>query len=131
MPVKRGTNFSTTELETFLEFNEEHLPIGQMEWETVEQRHSLLYPEQQRTIESLKRKFRKLYNTKAPTGNPNIPPHIRKAKELKQKINDRAEVSDGEDDEEVSLFFIYSMYFNLAILALNTFRFHNFLRRLR
>ena len=98
----------TTEPETILESIEEHLPIGQMEWETVEQRHSLLYPEQKRTIESIKRKFRILYNTKAPTGNPNIPPHVRKAKAIKQKITTRAEVSDGEgDEEEVSLYIFY------------------------
>ena len=66
MPVKRGINFSTTELETLLESIEERLPIGQMEWEIIEQSHSLLNPEQKRTVDSIKRKFRILYNTKAP-----------------------------------------------------------------
>ena len=108
MPDRRGFNYSITEEENLLDIIDELLPIGQMEWETVEQRHSLLYPEQQRTVDSLKKKFRKLYNTKAPTGNPNIPPHVRKAKAIKQKITTRAEVSDGEgDEEEVSLYIFY------------------------
>ena len=100
MPVNRGTNFSTTELESLLESIEKHLPIGQMEWEIIEQNHSLLYPEQKRTVESIKRKFRLLYNTRAPTGNPKIPPHIRKAKDIKEKISIRVDVIDGEDDDD-------------------------------
>ena len=67
MPDRRGFNYSITEEENLLDIIDELLPIGQMEWELVEQRHSLLYPEQQRTIESLKRKCRKLYNTRSPT----------------------------------------------------------------
>ena len=55
MPDRRGFNYSITEEENLLDIIDELLPIGQMEWETVEQRHSLLYPEQQRTVDSLKK----------------------------------------------------------------------------
>ena len=69
MPDRRGFNYSITEEENLLDIIDELLPIGQMRWETVEQRHSLLYPEQQRTVDSLKKKLGS-YTT------PNLLPEI-------------------------------------------------------
>ena len=53
-----------------------------------------------RNKESLKRKFRTLFITKIPTGDPNCPPEIRRAKNLYELIKKKSELSEGDDDEE-------------------------------
>ena len=62
------------------------VPIGSGEWERVEVTHSVDFEEKRRTADSLKRKFRQLYLTKVPTGDPNMPETVRRAKEVNMKI---------------------------------------------
>jgi hypothetical protein len=45
----------------------------------------------------LRRKFKVLYSTRKPTGMPNMPPHILKAKELKQATDEKANVIEMDD----------------------------------
>jgi len=56
---------------------------------------------QARTAESMKRKFGALANQQPGTGNPNIPPLVAKAKEIREAIN----ISAGVNDADVSEFF--------------------------
>jgi len=44
--------------------------------------HSIDFEQQHRTVESLRRKFRDLHLKKAPTGDPNMPATVRRAKEI-------------------------------------------------
>ena len=78
---KRGFKFNTRELEALAEAVEELVPISTTEWERVWDQHITRYPDQQRTLESLKRKFQELARAKIKTGDPNMPPHIRVAKQ--------------------------------------------------
>jgi hypothetical protein len=94
----RGKSFSKAELESLLEIIEEALPIGMNEWEAVVERHLTRYPDGERTRESIKRKFSSLDNSKKPTGDPTCPPIVRTAKRIYNKIKERMDVSDGEDD---------------------------------
>jgi len=94
----RGKSFSKAELESLLEIIEEALPIGMNEWEAVLERHLTRYPDSERTRESIKRKFASLYNSKKPTGDPTCPPIVRAAKRTYNKIKERMDISDGEDD---------------------------------
>jgi hypothetical protein len=57
---------------------------------------------QARTVESIKWKFHSLANQQPGTGNPNIPPLVAKAKEIREAIN----VSAGVTDADVSEFFV-------------------------
>ena len=77
---KRGFKFTTGELEALAEAVEELVPISTTEWERVWDKHISRYPDQQRTLESLKRKFQELARAKIKTGDPNMPRHIRVAK---------------------------------------------------
>ena len=70
-----------------------------MEWETVFHQHSTLWPNETRTNESLKRKFQKLRNKKIPTGDPNCPPDVRRAKQIYVKLVEKTEMSNGSEDE--------------------------------
>ena len=70
--------------------------------------YSLDFEEQQRTVESLRRKFRDLHLKKAPTGDPNMPATVRRAKEINLLIRQKSMVcidcneteEEEEDDEE-------------------------------
>ena len=105
---KRSTNFSERELQSLLDTIESILPIGSEEWDRVRNVHSIDFEEQQRTVESLRRKFRDLHLKKAPTGDPNMPATVRRAKEINLLIRQKSMVcidcneteEEEEDDEE-------------------------------
>jgi hypothetical protein len=56
------------------------------------------YPDQQRGIDSLKRKFKELHNKKVPTGDPLCPPSVHRAKHLKYIIIDKMDASDLNEE---------------------------------
>ena len=89
-----GPRFSIPELQSMLTCIEEVLPMGPEEWERVADSHSLEFPAMNREASSLRRKFQALYNVSVPTGDPSCPPHIRKAKRLRYKIEERADSSN-------------------------------------
>ena len=89
-----GPRFSLDELETMLTCIETVLPIGPEEWEMVADTHSLDFPAHNREASSLRRKFQSLYNQNVPTGDPTCPPHVRRAKRLRYKIEERADSSN-------------------------------------
>ncbi len=77
---KRGFKFTIRELKSLVKAVEELVPISNIEWEWVWNRHVALYPQQDRTAKSLKRKFQEMGRAKIKTGDPNMPPHICGAK---------------------------------------------------
>ena len=50
-----------------------------------------LFPEFSRTGESLKRKFNSIAKRSGPSGDPNCPPYVRKAKAVKKKIIEKTD----------------------------------------
>ena len=79
----RGLAFRKEEVNFLLEVMEDILPISSMEWEDVERRHNERYATNERTKETLKRKFQNLYLKRVPTGDPTMPPEVRWAKKSK------------------------------------------------
>jgi len=96
------TNYSSSELDHMLEFARELLPISGAEWDLVASRHSVFHPELERTGDQLKKKFNKLARTQIPTGNPNIPPAVREAKEIRDLIVEKSEGVTGSEEEVFS-----------------------------
>ena len=96
----RGSAFQKQEIDLFLDLMEEVLPILSMEWEDVEQRHQEKYGTNDRTKETLKRKFQNLYLKRMPTGDPSCPPEGRRAKKIQNDIKQRADISAGDDSDE-------------------------------
>jgi hypothetical protein len=96
----RRLGFSTNETKALLRSIEKYLPIGGLEWDTVVSEHEGLFPLEQRTKVALKRKFAALHNKRIPTGDPHIPDTVCFAKRLIEEIKNRADISDGEDDDE-------------------------------
>ena len=71
----------------------QHL-LSATQWEDVAEAHLTRYPDFERTVTSLKRKFKELYTKRVSTGDPHCPPAVRKAKRLKHAI---VELMDGTD----------------------------------
>jgi hypothetical protein len=73
---------------------EDVLPIGQQEWERVIEKHIRYYPQNQRDAALLQQKFQQLYNTAAPTGDPNIPAAVLRAKAIRNDLETRADTAN-------------------------------------
>jgi hypothetical protein len=105
---KRGLAFTARELENLADTVEEIVPISHTEWDRVRDQHSEFFSEQNRTTESLRRKFQWMVKMKIPTGDPNMPRHIRVAKRANYAIVKATNGSTGsppasdlaDDDEE-------------------------------
>ena len=78
--------FTLEELEDLMDIVEQILPIGPNQWEQVENDFNTIYPARMRTTDNLRRQFNKQCKKKAPTGDPNIPSYIRKAKNAQRDI---------------------------------------------
>ena len=88
----RGVAFSPEEVNDLLNSICSVLPIGGEEWDMVEHVHTAAWPDCKRTKESLRRKFRQLYNKKCPTGDPNCPDDVRRAKRLHAYIKAKTDM---------------------------------------
>ena len=96
---QRGAGYTRAEIDSMLDLVEEHLPISAEEWEVVARKHRENFPDLNRARESMKRKFSMIALRKAPTGDPDIPSYVRRAKTIKSSIEERAGGSDGGGDD--------------------------------
>jgi hypothetical protein len=62
--MPKGFSYSTEEVDSFLDLLEENLPVSATAWERVAEVHLTWYPNIKRSVDSLKRKFKKLHNNK-------------------------------------------------------------------
>ena len=74
------------------------LPIGPEQWEQVVQRHKENWPGQLRDRDSINRKYSTLHRKPIPTGDPNMSPAVKLAKEIKHFIGVKANFRDGEEE---------------------------------
>eukprot|EP00536_Pseudo-nitzschia_multiseries_P011901 jgi/Psemu1/30446/gm1.30446_g len=73
------------------------LPVGPKEWAQVAQIHKDNFPDTDRSVQDLHRKYGDLYPKKAPTGNPNCPKEVKLAKRVKWLIKGNKGVGDGHE----------------------------------
>jgi len=76
----RGFQFQAEELDDFLDIVESFLPISAQNWLAVADVHLENYCREAQTAESLPRKFQEISRRTGPTGDPNCPPYVIKAK---------------------------------------------------
>ena len=107
-PKGRALNYTDAEIEYLLDLAEEIKPLGAERWERVGERfrsHFSLsaFP---RDTDSLKAKFKTLRLVKKPTGHPDCPPFVKRAKRIYREIESSADVigadseSEGDEDNE-------------------------------
>jgi hypothetical protein len=93
-----GPRFTTAELEHLNESVESVLPLGPMELEDVAELHAELCPTLNSCSANLKRKFKEMYNSTVPTGDPTCPPHIRHAKQIFILIQEQSNADNLEGE---------------------------------
>ena len=62
-----------------------------------------IHPDLEHTGDQLKKKFNKISKTKMGTGDPTMPPDVRKAKEIRGLIIEKSEGVTGSEDEPFAL----------------------------
>ena len=85
-------NYSQAEKDKMLDIVSEVLPLGDLDWQQVAEKHNRLFPATARDADSLKRKFTELAKKKPPTGDPNCPQDVKRAKQLFRNIEKRADM---------------------------------------
>jgi hypothetical protein len=101
--AKRGAGYTTHEINALLDLLAEHLPLSAIEWKRVVEEHKVNFPAEDRSLESIKRKFQDLYRVKAPSGAPDIPPEVYRAKEIQKARDERTHASDCEGADELEI----------------------------
>jgi hypothetical protein len=95
----RGKAFSAAELNTLFRILSEKLPQGPNEWNDVTfQYNAEVSADRAREMDHLRDKFKKLKNTRKPTGDPNIPWEVREAKKIQMAIEAKMDPTHLDDD---------------------------------
>ena len=99
-PGGRGKSYSDVDMQRMLDAVEKVLPMGGDQWSDVEASYNSLRPHYVnfRDAASLKQKFSALCRLEKPTGDPNIPPDVRRAKSIQREIEAKASVAALDND---------------------------------
>ena len=100
-------NYTSIEVAALLDCVESVLPLGYQEWSIVANRYAAWQAENEmpfRDLQGLKAKFDKLVNTKKPTGSPDCPVPVRRAKKIAKSMQSRCvaaslSVESGSDED--------------------------------
>ena len=102
---RKGTkNWKKQELTRMLELVEEHTPCRAKQWDQVAVELYDAGYKDGRSGKVCKKKFDKLWQTPRPTGSPEVPFHVQRAKDIKEKISRvecmaRASLNDPDSDD--------------------------------
>ncbi|KAE9097880.1 hypothetical protein PF007_g16458 [Phytophthora fragariae] len=103
MPKHSGTtNYSMADADRLLALVEKMLPLGRDESERFAMTFNANRPRgsPERDFERLRLKFKVLHSTRKPTGVQEMPPLVKKAKETKCAIDDKANVVEMDDEAD-------------------------------
>jgi hypothetical protein len=89
--IHSNAKFTDEETQALLDAMRMIIPIGREEWEQVVTEFNHYFPLSRRGLENLRRKFNTMANKKIPTGDPNIPDHVKEAKEINSLIFSKSE----------------------------------------
>lgn len=81
----RDGGYSQAEVDSLLEIFEENVLVGGEEWAHAMCIHKQHYPEKNRDVDSLKRKFASVHRRGTPTGDQLCAQDVRKATNIRQK----------------------------------------------
>jgi hypothetical protein len=88
--MNQSTKFRDFELDALMDIIKEVLPIGKFEWDKVATRFNAMFPTRPRLMRNLRNRFNNYAGKKPPTGDPDCPPLVRKAKQVNQLIKSKA-----------------------------------------
>lgn len=78
----------------FLEIIERRMPTSGTEWSLVASEHATTYPDNERDVTSIKRQYQALLRRREPTGDPNCPPDVKKAKAIDRLLKAKQRAGD-------------------------------------
>eukprot|EP00536_Pseudo-nitzschia_multiseries_P010879 jgi/Psemu1/27299/gm1.27299_g len=90
-------NYSRSEVLELLYTLKAILPVGPEEWAQVAQIHNDNFPDTNRSVENLRRKYNDLYRRQIPTSNPNCPKEVKLVKKVKYLIKCKEGAGDGQE----------------------------------
>eukprot|EP00536_Pseudo-nitzschia_multiseries_P013673 jgi/Psemu1/35988/gm1.35988_g len=90
-------NYSRREVMELLYTLKAILPVGPEDWAQVGLIHNDNFPDTNRSVENLRRKYNGLYRKQIPTGDPNCPKDVKLAKRVKYLIKCKEGVGDGQE----------------------------------
>ena len=96
--TRGSSNYTRRETMCMLNTLRAILPIGPEQWEQVVHCHQEKWPAQLRDRDSINRKYSTLHRKPIPTGDPNISPAVKLAKEIKHFIGVKANFGDGDHE---------------------------------
>jgi hypothetical protein len=95
------SHYSDEELDILLGLIKEYLPIGNIAWmRVVDEFNKRVSPARVRNKASILRKYNSLHQKLMPTGDPNMPPHVKIAKHINYLIMDKSEMINAEEMDE-------------------------------
>jgi hypothetical protein len=97
---RRGISFRINEIENLIETVAEVIPLSAPEWEEIARIHASKFPTHDRTADCLKRKFNDICRMRRPTGDPNIPPYVLRAKQVREKMIEVCDGCNGEPEDD-------------------------------
>ena len=96
-------NFSKEDDKVLLEYVHMIIPVSTQDWEVIADAYNTCMEERAstpRTHEALKQRFKKFANAPKPTGDPQCPPNVVKAKQLSREILGKVHAGDIEDGDK-------------------------------
>jgi hypothetical protein len=90
------------ELDYLMQVCEDILPMGKYEWERVTTRYNSKYPRRQRKMVNLRNQFNTFAKAKPPTGDPDCPPLVRRAKRVVRRTTEKAGMEVLNDPEQLA-----------------------------
>ena len=78
----RGNSYKLLEIKQFVTIMEMHLLLSRHDWQVVAEEHANFFGNKHLTLASIKKKYNNLLQKGSPTGDPNCPDCIRRAKSL-------------------------------------------------
>ena len=94
--------YKDEELEYLWCLCEETIPMGKYEWEHIATRYNKQFPSRPRQEKSLRGQLNAYAKQKPPTGDPDCPPFVKRAKRIMNKIRERAETDILDDPEALA-----------------------------
>jgi hypothetical protein len=98
-------HYRDDELNDLMDIMELVLPNGKYEKEKVAERYNEIHSDRPREYQNLMTQFNKFASKKPPTGYPECPPLVRRAKQIVEKIKKKAGIAcfTEEDDDVVPM----------------------------
>ncbi len=100
---KKGFKVALFKIESLLKVVKAIIPIGNPDWEKILNEYASCNPTKDCTAKSLKCKFQEFARTKNHTGDPNMHPHIHKAKHIYYRILQATDKATGGSEDGADL----------------------------